>query len=71
MGPFKAPGKDSFQAVFYQSQWKIVGSSFCKLIMDALRDHSKISMLNDTLIPVTPRFPNIKISQNNNQSFTT
>lgn len=40
MGAFKAPGKDSFQAIFYQSQWKHVDESFCKLVFNNFRDHS-------------------------------
>lgn len=31
-GPFKAPGPDSFQAIFYQSQWQVIGPSLCDLI---------------------------------------
>ncbi|KAH9666643.1 putative ribonuclease H protein [Citrus sinensis] len=34
MKPLKAPGIDGLQAIFYQSQWHTVGSSFCTFIID-------------------------------------
>lgn len=32
MGGFMAPGPDGYHVIFYQSQWLIVGESFCRLI---------------------------------------
>lgn len=32
MGGLQAPDPDGLQAIFLQSQWSIVGDSFCKMI---------------------------------------
>lgn len=47
IGAFKAPGPDGYQAIFYHSQWKLIGLSFCKMIMDIWEnlEKLKISML--------------------------
>ena len=34
MKPLKTPGTDGLHAIFYQSQWPVVGPSFCRLIED-------------------------------------
>lgn len=31
MNPFKASGVDGYLAIFYQSQWHLVGDSTCQL----------------------------------------
>lgn len=33
-GSLKALGPNGFQALLYQSQWEVVGASFCKMIRD-------------------------------------
>ena len=37
MSPLKAPRVDGLHAIFYQTQWHIVGESFCKVINYAFR----------------------------------
>lgn len=34
MKPLKAPGVDGYPAVFYQSQWHLVGESICRLVKE-------------------------------------
>ena len=34
MKPYKAPGPDGYQPVFYQSQWQVVGQSVCRYVKD-------------------------------------
>lgn len=55
MGGFKAPGPDGFQAIFYQSQWSIVGDDFCHLIMEIFDEPRKDEEINDTLITLIPK----------------
>nr|KYP54028.1 Retrovirus-related Pol polyprotein LINE-1 [Cajanus cajan] len=52
MGSFKAPGPDGLQAIFYQSQWNVVGPFVCKLIHDIEEQPSKVAHINDTLIVI-------------------
>lgn len=47
---FKAPGPDSFQAVFCQSQWKTVGQDMFKLVKEMFTEPWRIRELNDTSI---------------------
>lgn len=60
MGGFKAPGPDGLQAIFYQSQWNIVGEKLCKLILDIFADHRKVGSINSTLITLIPKVENVK-----------
>lgn len=55
MNPFKAPGSDGLQAVFFQSQWKHVGEPLCKLILEIFSTPKKVSEINDTLITLVPK----------------
>ncbi|KAL4345867.1 hypothetical protein AHAS_Ahas11G0321300 [Arachis hypogaea] len=32
MGSFKAPRRDGLQAIFYQSQWDVIGADLCDLV---------------------------------------
>lgn len=41
MGAYKAPGIDGLQAVFFQSQWHVVGESFCSLVLAFLETRLK------------------------------
>nr|KYP30980.1 Retrovirus-related Pol polyprotein LINE-1 [Cajanus cajan] len=55
IGSLKAPGPDGFQAIFYQSQWEIVGPSLCKLIHDIQEDPSKVAEINHTFLTLIPK----------------
>lgn len=55
MGNFKAPGSDGLQAIFYKSQWSIVGPAVCSLIKAIFQEPSKVSELNETLITLVPK----------------
>lgn len=54
-GHFKAPGPDGFQAIFCQSQWQIIGSSFCNMIRSILSNPRRIEEINDTFITLIPK----------------
>lgn len=55
MGSFKAPGADGFQAVFYKSQWEIVGKDLFNLVKLCFNQQSRIEEINDTLITLIPK----------------
>lgn len=55
MGGFKAPGPDGIQAVFYQTQWHVVGPLVCQLVRDCFAHPDKIGSLNETLITLIPK----------------
>lgn len=55
MGTYKAPGINGFQAIFYKSQWDVVGESLCNLIRSIFYDPSKIVDINDILITLIPK----------------
>ncbi|XP_074304974.1 uncharacterized protein LOC141639890 [Silene latifolia] len=50
MSPFKAPGPDGFQALFYQSQWETISPSLCKMIFDVLHNGIFPEGLGETFI---------------------
>ncbi|XP_061344062.1 uncharacterized protein LOC133290031 [Gastrolobium bilobum] len=55
MGKFKAPGPDGLQAVFFQSHWKLVGDSVCRLIVVIFLDPGKVKEINKSLICLIPK----------------
>ncbi|KAK8288559.1 hypothetical protein V6Z12_D07G133800, partial [Gossypium hirsutum] len=50
MTPLKAPAIDGYHAKFYQSQWDIIGDSFCSMVWKVLEGHGLDPMINRTLI---------------------
>lgn len=48
--PWKAPGLDSFQAGFFQTQWDIVGKDFCDEVFRIRQEGILENGLNHTLI---------------------
>lgn len=59
MGGFKAPGPNGFQAIFYQTQWNIVGGDFCNLIMDIFNDPRRVEEINNMLITLIPKVESV------------
>lgn len=54
-GAYKAPGPDEFQAIFYQSQWQIIGPSLLQLVQDIFNQPERIADLNETFISLIPK----------------
>nr|KYP61054.1 Retrovirus-related Pol polyprotein LINE-1 [Cajanus cajan] len=51
MGRFKAPGP----AIFFQSQWNLIGPDVCKLIHDIEEQPARVANINETLIVFIPK----------------
>ena len=55
MGPLKSPGPDGFNALFYQNQWDIVGSSVVNLVKFIFSNPEAVREINGTLIVLIPK----------------
>ena len=55
MGPFKALGLDGLHAIFFQSQWEVVGESLCTLVQDIFHHPKAIGGINHTFISLIPK----------------
>ncbi|WCJ39636.1 RNA binding RNA-directed DNA polymerase [Euphorbia peplus] len=58
MGPFKAPGPDGFQAVFFQKLWRKAGPQVTQYVLSMLQSGKIDAGLNETLITIIPKVPN-------------
>ncbi|KAH9751354.1 putative ribonuclease H protein [Citrus sinensis] len=58
MKPLKAPGVDGLHAVFYQSQWSIVGPSVCSFIKNIFENKHIPREINRTLLVFIPKVAN-------------
>ncbi|KAH9670347.1 reverse transcriptase domain-containing protein [Citrus sinensis] len=58
MKALKAKGIDSLHALFYQTQWNVVGNSVCKLIKDIFSGTEVPKELNRTLLVLIPKSDN-------------
>lgn len=50
MKPYKAPGPDGYQPISYQSQWKVVGQSFCRYIREVFTGNMEMSQINHSYL---------------------
>ena len=55
MKPLKAPGTDVLHAIFYQSQWHVVGPSFYRFIDDIFTTGKVPQEINTTLLVLIPK----------------
>ena len=55
MKPLKAPGVDGLHVIFYQTQWHIIGHSFCKFIKHSFSSGSIPKEINTTLLVLIPK----------------
>ncbi|CAM8953407.1 unnamed protein product [Rhodiola kirilowii] len=55
MHPTKAPGLDGFSAMFYQSNWEIVGHDLVKEVLNYLNFGVLRSELKETMIVLVPK----------------
>lgn len=60
MGALKAPGPNGFHAMFFQSQWEIIGDSVCRFIKECFQDPSRIDAINMTDVALIPKVDNPK-----------
>ncbi|KAA3455485.1 reverse transcriptase [Gossypium australe] len=58
MGPTKAPGPDSFPALFFQRYWHIVGKDVTKFCLGILNTDQGFEQLNSTDIVLIPKTQN-------------
>lgn len=55
MGPFKAPGPDGFQVVFFKTYWHIIGEDVWQLVRDAFASGSFEPAVLETLVALIPK----------------
>jgi len=55
MNPYKAPGPDSFQPIFYRNYWDIISADLWELVAHAFDSGSIIPGLAETLIVPIPK----------------
>jgi hypothetical protein len=55
MHPFKAPGPDGFQGIFFKQYWHIIGDDVVRLVSAAFETGSFPPALSETLIALIPK----------------
>ena len=58
MGPTKAPGPDSMNALFYQKFWHIVGDDVVSVVSNFLNNGNMLPEINHTNIVLIPKVKN-------------
>lgn len=57
MGPYKAPGPDGFQPVFFQKHWDIVGQDLLKFVQGVYEGKEDNAKINQTFLVLIPKIP--------------
>ena len=60
MGGLKALDPNGLHAIFFQSQWQIVGDSVCRLVQEIFRDLAKVEEVNKTFVTLIPQMNHLK-----------
>ena len=55
MKPYKAPGPDGFQCIFFKQYWHIVGDDIFNLVSSAFHTSYFDPSISDTLISLIPK----------------
>ena len=55
MGPFKAPGPDKLQLVFFHTQWDTIGRTICDLVKSIYADPRIMESIHNTLLVLVPK----------------
>ncbi|GLT38147.1 hypothetical protein SLA2020_124130 [Shorea laevis] len=55
MDPYKAPGDDGFQPIFFQANWDVIGDSMCSFIKSTFQQGLFDKDLNTTLLCIIPK----------------
>jgi hypothetical protein len=58
MGPTKAPGPDSFPAIFYQTHWDFFGDEICRAVRSFLEGGVIPDGFCDSIIVLIPKLTN-------------
>lgn len=60
MNPYKAPGPDIFQSLFYQKMWSTVGPEFSSVALDCLNIKILSPTLNETFLVLILKIANLE-----------
>ena len=58
MGPYKAPGPDGFQGLFFRRHWTLVRNQVCDMIFSVLDIGPLLEGLNERFLMLIPKVPN-------------
>ena len=58
MAPYKPPGPDGFQALFFQKYWALVGEKVSAMVLSVLRGQAFPEGLKETHLTLIPKIDN-------------
>jgi len=58
MAPYKVPGPNGFQALFFQKYWALVGEKVSDMVLSVLRGQALPEGLNETYLALIPKVDN-------------
>lgn len=57
MGPYKAPGPDRFQPIFFRRQWETMGQALFGFVKGLFEGKKDIHKVNHTFLVLIPKIP--------------